>query len=89
MKHQNRRFVTKNTEKEKPQELVMPKSTPLLDAICNQRKQRINREEEKAVLGMYERNWILKDRIASMSRAESGYLRLLAKKHNSWLANQV
>lgn len=89
MTNQNRRFVHKNVKKEDPQELVMPKNTPLLDAICNQRKQRLNREEENAVLGMYERNWILKDRIASMSRAEAGYLRLLAKKHNSWLFNQV
>jgi thymidylate kinase len=89
MNHQKQRFQRKSVKKEVIEELVMPKTTPLLDAICNQRKQRLNRDEEAAVLGMYERNWILKDRIASPSRAEEGYLRLLAKKHNSWLVNQL
>lgn len=78
-----------NLRVSKQKEVVIPKQMPFLDAICQKRNQRINKENEKAVLGLYERNWILHNQIASLSTAEAGYLRRLAKRHNSWLANRV
>lgn len=66
-----------------------PQKRPLLDAICKKFNQRVDLNDEQRVLGLYERGWILNGVLATMSDAESRYVRALATRYNSWIARQV
>ncbi len=66
-----------------------PNKLPLLDAICKRLNQRVNMDDEPRVLGLYERGWIFNGVLASMSEAESRYVRALASRYDSWIARQV
>jgi hypothetical protein len=62
---------------------------PLLDAICKKLNQRVNLEDERSVLGLYERGWIFNGVLASLDDAEARYVKALASRYDSWIARQV
>lgn len=73
----------------RPGPIRRPEKLPLLDAICRKLNQRVNLEDERSVLGLYERGWIFNGVLASLDGAEARYVKSLASRYNSWIARQV
>lgn len=66
-----------------------PGRLPFLDAICKRLNQRVNLEDERSVLALYERGWIFYGVLGTPSDAESRYIRSLAARYQSWIQKQV
>lgn len=66
-----------------------PGRLPFLDAICKRLNQRVNLEDERSVLALYERGWIFHGVLGTPNEAESRYIRSLAARYNSWIQKQV
>lgn len=73
----------------RPGPIRRPEKLPLLDAICKKLNQRVNMEDERSVLGLYERGWIFNGVLASLDGAEARYVKALASRYDSWIARQV
>lgn len=73
----------------RPGPIRRPDKMPLLDAICKKLNQRVNLDDERSVLGLYERGWIFNGVLANLDGAEARYVKSLASRHNSWIARQV
>ena len=73
----------------RPGPIRRPEKMPLLDAICKKLNQRVNLEDERSVLGLYERGWIFNGVLASLDDAEARYVKALASRYDSWIARQV
>lgn len=66
-----------------------PGRLPFLDAICKRLNQRVNLDDERSVLALYERGWIFYGVLGTPSDAESRYIRSLAARYQSWIQKQV
>lgn len=66
-----------------------PGRLPFLDAICKRLNQRVNLDDERSVLALYERGWIFYGVLGTPSDAESRYIRSLAARYQSWIEKQV
>ncbi|MFW5824674.1 MAG: hypothetical protein ACOCVV_06885 [Marinobacter sp.] len=73
----------------RPGPVRRPEKLPLLDAICKKLNQRVNLDDGRSVLGLYERGWIFNGVLASLDGAEARYVKALASRYNSWIARQV
>lgn len=73
----------------RPGPIRRPEKLPLLDAICRKLNQRVNLDDERSVLGLYERGWIFNGVLASLDGAEARYVKALASRYDSWIARQV
>ena len=66
-----------------------PARLPFLDAICKRLNQRVNLNEERSVLALYERGWIFHGVLGTPGEAETRYIRSLAARYQSWIEKQV
>ena len=83
------RRTASNPASRRPGPIRRPEKLPLLDAICRKLNQRVNMDDERSVLGLYERGWIFNGVLASLGAAEARYVKALASRYDSWIARQV
>lgn len=69
--------------------MEVPDSLPFIEALEKRFNKKIQRNNEQVLLANYEKNWILKNTFGGINGKEERYLRYLAKKHSSFILNQI
>lgn len=79
----------KNKSEKNDDALKIPDRLPFVDKVSERLNSKIRKDNEKVLLAFYEKNWALNGIVATIEGKEERFLRILAKKHNSFLKNRL
>lgn len=79
----------KKMTKKVNKEMTPPTSLPFVEAVGKRLNQKVRQDNDRVLLAFYEKNWVLNGVVATIDGQEARYLRHLAKKHQSFIANKI
>lgn len=83
------RTMRNERSKAKEQRMNVPASLPFISALEKRLNVKIRQDNERMLLANYEKNWALNGVVGRIDGQEAKFVRYLAKKYHSFIANQI